>query len=119
MMLYLETLFILLFAHCLVDFPLQGDYLAKSKDPTTNLKEYWIVAMFSHCMIHAGAVFIITGNLFLGLFQLVTHFAIDYAKCKQWFGENQAQAFVIDQLFHICALGIIASTHVYYVSRAI
>ena len=75
--------------------------------------------MFSHCMIHAGVVFIVTGNLFLGLFQLITHFIIDYGKCKQWFGENQARAFVIDQFFHLSVLDIIAGIYAYYLSKAV
>lgn len=106
-LLYIETLFILLAAHCLADFPLQGDFLAKVKDPTRNLPEIWIPALFSHSMIHAGMVFLITGYLSLALVQLFTHFAIDYGKCRNWFGES-LKSFVIDQLLHYVVLAITA-----------
>ena len=111
MLLYYETFFILLAAHCLADFPLQGDFLAKIKDPSRNTPEFWMTGLFSHSMIHAGAVLLITGYLSLALVQLFTHFAIDYSKCRYWFGESD-KSFVIDQLLLYVVLAITAWVYV-------
>ncbi len=107
LLLYFKTFFILLAAHCLADFPLQGDFLAKIKDPSRNTPEFWVIGLFSHSVIHAGAVLVITGYLSLALVQFFTHFAIDYSKCRYWFGEGD-KSFVIDQLLHYAVLGITA-----------
>lgn len=108
--LFAETFFILLFGHCLADFALQNDFVAKSKNPRFNVREIWIPVMFAHCMIHAGVVFIITGMLGLGLLQLVCHFLIDMAKCLNVFGKTD-RSFVIDQILHVLVL--IASAYIF------
>jgi hypothetical protein len=54
--LFLTTWFLLLFVHALADFPLQGEFLSKAKDPRNNPFEIWFICLWAHCMIHAGLV---------------------------------------------------------------
>jgi hypothetical protein len=71
--------------HCVADFPLQGDWLSKAKNPTLYPvpgEVIWPHAMFAHCMIHAGAVLLATGSMKLAFAEYLAHFAIDYWKCK-------------------------------------
>jgi hypothetical protein len=81
----------LLAAHWVADYPLQGDFLAtaKFKGP---LREYHLVA---HAGIHAGAVALVTGSVWLGLIEWLLHTAIDEAKVR---GKT---SFAVDQTLHI------------------
>jgi len=90
------TLFYLLAAHGVCDYPLQGDFLARGKNHKAPLPGVpWYQCLFWHAMIHAGAVALITGSLWLGLAELVAHLLIDYGKCDGWYGFN------VDQALHI------------------
>lgn len=94
----LHLLFLLFAAHFLCDYPLQGDFLAKGKNrfnPLPGIPWYW--CMLAHCFIHAGAVYLITGNPFLGIVELAIHFKQDDMKCA---GEL---SFNGDQLLHLWA----------------
>jgi hypothetical protein len=84
-------LFKLLCGHALADFALQTDAMAKGKN--RNLKPdympkgqkltpcwpYWLSA---HALIHAGTVYVITGVVWAAIFELVSHWLIDFAKCE-------------------------------------
>lgn len=117
------TLIYLLAAHAVCDYPLQGDWLSKAKNPTLifdpkfglrqpikddrysplMLERIWPLALLSHALIHAAAVLLITGSIWLFLAELVAHTLIDYAKCKGAFGYN------VDQYLHIlCKLAWVA-----------
>lgn len=88
-----HMLFVLVVAHFLCDFPLQGDFLAKAKNPEAPLPGVpWQWAMLAHAAIHAGAVLAITGNLQMACMELCAHAAIDIEKCrgKLTFGGDQA-----------------------------
>ena len=79
----MNTFLLLLCAHALCDYPLQGDFLAKAKNRFAPIPGVpWYQAMAAHAAIHAGAVGIITGMWWLGVAEFVWHFAIDDAKCK-------------------------------------
>lgn len=82
---------ILLAAHWICDYPLQGDFLAtaKSKGP---LRVYHLIA---HSGIHGGAVALITGNAWIGLAELILHTIIDENKVKGRI------SFVTDQTLHV------------------
>lgn len=78
----IRLVFMLFAAHALCDYPLQGDFLARGKNLNTPIPGMgWQQLMLAHCLIHAGAVLLITGNVWLGLAELVIHFATDTAKC--------------------------------------
>lgn len=92
----MTTLLLLICAHALCDYPLQGDFLAKAKNkfmPITGVP--WYQAMTAHASIHAGAVGLITGNIYLGIAEFVAHFSIDYLKCANKLSFNQDQALHI------------------------
>lgn len=81
----------LLAAHWLADYPLQGDFLAKAKFEGP-LRAYHLVA---HAGIHGGAVALVTGIVWLGLAEWVAHTIIDELKVRGW------TSFALDQTLHI------------------
>lgn len=88
-----ETLILLVCAHAVCDYPLQGDFLARAKnerDPIPGVP--WQQAMSAHCAIHAGAVQLITGLWFLSVAEFLIHFATDRAKCRGLISYNSDQA---------------------------
>lgn len=94
----MSALIYMLAAHALCDYPLQGDWLSKAKNPTLTLvpgETIWPLALASHALIQAVAVQLITGSWLLGTAEFIVHFITDYSKCKGRFGYN------VDQLIHI------------------
>lgn len=90
-----EMLIALLALHALADFPLQGDFLAQAKNPHTALgREFWPYALSAHGLIHGGAVYLITGSVWLCLAETVAHAVIDLAKCEGWIN------LFVDQALH-------------------
>ena len=94
----------LFFVHFLADFPLQGDYLAKYKDPHRMGKSRndppWWYCMLAHSAIHGGFVSLIISTIapamwWLGLCEVVAHFWIDTGKCYGYFG------YMTDQYLHL------------------
>jgi len=94
-----QLLLALLIGHALCDFPLQGEFLAKGKnrrfleklkDPSRP-PQIWVVCMASHCLIHAGSVWIMTSSVFLAITELVLHWCIDVVKCRGMTTLNQDQ----------------------------
>lgn len=91
-------LFAMFIGHALADYPLQGDWLSKAKNPSINLikgETIWPLAMASHCSIHAGMVWVITGSAMLAVCEFCCHFIIDYMKCEDLIGYNT------DQMLHL------------------
>lgn len=89
----LEVFLLLIFAHFLADYPLQGSFLSSAKNKFNPVEGTpWYQAMIGHCAIHGGFTGIITGNIYLGLAEFFAHFAIDYFKCGKYitFDEDQA-----------------------------
>jgi len=93
----------LLALHCLCDFPLQGDFLARGKNRCVPLPGVpWQICLLAHAMIHVGAYSLVvpTGAaLLVGLF----HLLVDYAKNEGWLGDGE-RAFFWDQFWHVAAL---------------
>lgn len=97
----MNVLFLLFAGHALCDYPLQGDFLARGKNPTNPIPGIpWQQCLFAHSLIHAGMVLVITQSLWLASAELVIHAATDYAKCVGWFGAAPAKAFNVDQAIH-------------------
>ena len=105
---FFTLLFLLVAAHFLCDFPLQGNYLAMAKnrhvleeiegaiDARYKIKpkwKEWPWALGGHATIHGAAVYIITGIWFLAFIEIVIHALIDDAKCAGRISYNQDQAF--------------------------
>ena len=92
----IELFALLLFAHLLFDYPLQGDWLARAKnrsDPIPHVP--WYQAMFAHTAMHGMAVWIITGIPLLGLAEMAIHWITDDLKLQGELTFNQDQAIHI------------------------
>lgn len=86
----------LLVAHALCDYPLQGDFLARAKNPRAPVPGVpWGYPMLAHSLIHGGAVAFCTGSPVLGVLETVLHAVIDYEKCAGRF------SFAQDQIAHV------------------
>jgi hypothetical protein len=80
---FVRVLLLMLCGHALADYPLQGDFLAKGKNPWLPLPGVpWFWCMSAHCLIHGLAVYLVTGSLAVLLMEAVGHFAIDLNKCR-------------------------------------
>ena len=76
--------FALLVVHALADFPLQGSYLAKQKSrESADGTAEWVVALAAHALIHAGAVWLITGSKLLFVAEFILHALIDTGAGKK------------------------------------
>jgi hypothetical protein len=81
--------------HSLADYPLQGPFLSEAKNPNTALgQQFWPYALSSHALIHGGAVFLLTGSVWLCLAEAVIHAVTDLWKC-----DNKI-TMLGDQLIH-------------------
>jgi hypothetical protein len=96
-MTYALTLFsLLVVAHFVCDYPLQGDFLSKAKNHRAPFPGVpWGQALAAHAVIHGGAVGILTGHWWLGVAEVIAHAAIDYLKC------DGLLSFNVDQALHI------------------
>ncbi len=98
----LEALIWMLIGHAVADYPLQGDWLSKAKNPALALvpgETIWPMALLSHAAIQAGAVKLATGSWLCAGLEFVAHTAIDYWKCRGGVTYNG------DQILHvICKL---------------
>lgn len=95
----IELIFKLLIGHALCDYPLQGDFIGKFKSyqvpsPIPGVIIWWHL-LTSHCLIHAGAVWVVTGNAWLAFFEFVVHWMIDFLKCMG------VTNFHADQVLHL------------------
>jgi hypothetical protein len=89
----IHTLLLLLMAHAVADYPLQGDFLARAKNVLAPLPGVpWYQAMGAHCAIHAGFVYLVTGSAALAAAEFVCHWTIDTLKCTGRLSFNADQA---------------------------
>lgn len=105
----LALIFKLIIGHTLADFSLQPSSMAKGKnrnikingDPEENKYfpnwPYWLTA---HAILHGGAVWLATGNIYLGIIEVILHWIIDFAKCENWTNIHT------DQLLHVACKAI-------------
>ncbi|QJE97255.1 DUF3307 domain-containing protein [Luteolibacter luteus] len=83
-------------AHSLADFPLQGDYLARVKQRRNASTMFeWVAALTAHSLIHAGAVWIVSGSMMFGFIELVLHWLVDLGKGEGKYG------YATDQTLHL------------------
>ncbi len=104
--------FAMIIGHAIADYPMQGAFLAKAKDRYSDSgqlfgeshppKGLWIHALTAHSLVHAGAIWLITGSPLLAAIETLLHWFIDFAKCEGW------TSFTIDQLLHIVCKAIYA-----------
>lgn len=99
----LEMLAVLTFLHLLGDYPLQADFMAKAKNRAMPIPEVpAALLLVSHAAIHAGLVWLFTGSVVCGLFELAAHTVTDDLKC------HKKITFGADQLLHFfCKVGYV------------
>ncbi len=88
----IETFFLLMCAHALCDFQLQNGLMHGAKSTGSG---DWYIWMLAHSLICGGAVYVVTGSLFLGITETVAHFIIDTWKANDRIGLHA------DQLLHV------------------
>lgn len=91
-----DLLLLMVFAHALADYPLQGDFLAKGKNRVNPIPgiPFWH-PLTAHAVIHGGFVGVITGQFWIGIAETAIHWFTDDAKCRGWIGYNTDQAIHI------------------------
>ena len=89
----LELLFMLMVGHSVADTALQTNVMSQGKRRSAG--QHWYMWLYAHSMIHGGAVYLITGNLGLGIAEVICHFIIDHLKCENKY------SLKTDQLLHI------------------
>jgi Protein of unknown function (DUF3307) len=88
-----ELFVVMLFLHCLADYPLQGDFMAKAKNAYAPIPGVpWWQAMSAHAVIQGCMVTIATGSPLLGFGEAVVHFLTDHLKCAGALSYSQDQA---------------------------
>lgn len=100
-----ESFLSMVIAHAVCDYPLQGDFLAKAKNPSAPIAGIpWQWAMGAHAAIHAGAVWMFTGSLLLACCEFAAHWIIDSVKCAGGisFGTDQALHIACKAAWAIC-----------------
>ena len=108
-MVELITLFAtLLCTHFLLDFAIQGDFVAKYKarivDDSNNVMWKWVLT--AHAASHTLPVLLLTQSVLLGLVMFISHFVIDFLKCEQKINFNQ------DQTLHISVIAVITASSI-------
>lgn len=103
----MSVFWFLLIGHFVADYPLQTDFIARGKSRKADPQYVpWYYVLTSHAMTHAAAVGIITGSLWLSVFEAVAHWFIDLAKCEGWTGIHTDQALHV--LCKLAWVGLIA-----------
>lgn len=101
-MLFFENVFMLVFGHALADFVLQPEAMGYGKnrndkihDNDQSLFPVWYYWLTAHALVHGGIVYMITGNIWLGVLETVLHWITDFAKNEGWIGMHQDQGIHI------------------------
>lgn len=90
----LAALTLLIFGHLVGDYVLQTDSIARGKNRHVNYEIYsvpWYYWMASHCAVHGGLVYLVTGSIVLALAEFICHFVIDEMKCASVIGLHTDQ----------------------------
>ena len=103
----LELFFQFLVVHAIFDFVLQPNIMASakcrhSKHHKQGNQDFpaWYYWLSAHSLAHGGGVYLITGNMWLGLLETALHGLIDYIKCENLTTLDQ------DQALHVaCKIG--------------
>lgn len=105
---WLEILFRICVAHAVGDFALQNPDMAKYKSPLSvppdeafnpgqTRESVWFYFLTAHALIMGACFWAVTGLWYLGLWETMTHWLIDYGKCHNKYG------VLVDQLMHMCS----------------
>ena len=84
-------LFALIIGHALADYPLQGKFLAIRKNRHIKPLEYgadvpsaiWVYCLSAHSLVHAGAVWVVTGSALFGFIEFVLHWCDRFREMRK------------------------------------
>jgi hypothetical protein len=81
----LDCLLLLVLAHFVCDFTLQGDRMAEQKNPRYRGRRHlpWQYWLLSHAATHGLAVGLLTGVAWLGVLETALHGGIDWVRCRR------------------------------------
>jgi len=99
MVISMSIFFKLLIGHAFGDFVFQSEWMAKHKNrnrssippPGQKQQTVWVYVLTSHALVHGGIVWLLTGNMWLGLAETIAHWCIDFGKCENWYGIHMDQ----------------------------
>ena len=101
----LSTFWLLVIAHAITDYPLQGRFIAEHKTPGAPRlggEVVWPWVLSAHALVNAGGVLLVTGSLTLSVAEAVVHWLIDFGKgCR-------AYGFSTDQSLHLASKAALA-----------
>jgi hypothetical protein len=106
-----QIFWLLLIAHAVTDYPLQGRFIAEHKNPGSPAldgERVWPWVLAAHALINAGGVLVVTGSLALSVLEAAIHWLIDYGKGRRAYG------FRVDQALHVGSkllLAVAAASH--------
>lgn len=101
----LSTFWLLVIAHAITDYPLQGRFIAEYKTPAAPRlggEVVWPWVLSAHALVNAGGVFLVTGSLALSVAEAVVHWLIDFGKGRGAYG------FSTDQALHVASKAALA-----------
>jgi hypothetical protein len=104
----IEMFLVLIAAHALCDYPLQGNFMSQFKHPDNGViagEKVWPWILGGHGAIHGAAVGLVTGSVVLGFAEFVAHCLTDYLKCRTYltFGQDQAIHIACKALWVVAA----------------
>lgn len=99
---------VLVLVHLLMDYPLQGDFLAKGKAGAFEPHAPAWLLLLSHVLMHGIAVGLVMGSILFGLVEMAAHWIIDRWKIKG------SISFVQDQCWHLFCKVVYVATLVFF-----
>jgi hypothetical protein len=107
--------FALAIGHAFADFALQSQFMAVNKNRHLAMKDtdtggaasMWIHVLSSHCLVHAGIVWLILAHITplawaFAMAEFILHWVIDFVKCEGKTGFNTDQS-----LHYLCKAAFI------------
>jgi hypothetical protein len=112
--------FALVIGHVAGDYPLQTEFMAMGKNHRKPFpmpgglapnQGVWLHCLTAHALVHAGAVWVITGSMTLALIETALHWVIDFVKSEGWTNLH------VDQFLHLlCKAAYVWAIHVGWVT---
>lgn len=104
-----ELFFKLLFVFSITDVALQTDWMSLVKcNSCRSINIPWYYGMGSHSMVNGAGVWIVTGNVYIGILESILHFIIDFLKCKAMINQH------LDFIAHIGCRVLYAAIFIYW-----
>lgn len=110
----IERLLKLCFAHSITDLALQTKFIAMHKSPLADSSHpnvMWQTTLIGHGLINGTGVWLVTGNVWLGLLDATAHTVIDF------FSSSMLLDHISDQVLHLAVKMVIVYLWVTHENR--